>query len=189
MKYLSKFLLALALFGITCTVISKENTTTEVTNYNNELLFGRNFKQEKSIGSNKYFEHSSVDELIRLKKIKYKSNSFARIYIKDRMALFHSVFDIKRVDYPGQYSKTITCPDEFKPKLYETEYVNGFFTFYAGFANKNKITGACVADLIEYKYSYGFIFCSESGSLIEFEHYSALNSNFFEYFRGNLICN
>jgi len=188
MRYLNKFLIMLSLFASTSTVVCEEISGVDSNQFNVEFLFGHKFKQEKSFGSNKYLEHYSADEFIRLKAVKYKSNDFARIYVGDRMALFYSVFDEKRVDYPGQYSKTISCPEEFKPKLFEIAHVNGFTTYYSGYANKNKTTGACVADLINYKYSYGFIFCPKNRSLIEFEHYSALNSDIFESFRGELIC-
>jgi hypothetical protein len=189
MRYLNKFLLAPAFFLLACNVLCEEKSINNSIQINNSYLFGREFTQEKALGLNKYFEYSSLNESIRLKSVKYRSDDFARVYIKDRMALFHSVFDVKRVDYPGQYSKTITCPDEFKPKFSEIDLKDGYLVYYSGFANKNKITGACVADLLEYKYSYGFIFCSSKRELYEFEHYSPLTSNNFDSFRNELVCN
>jgi hypothetical protein len=190
MRYLNKFLLTTSvLFLLACNALCEEKSINTLNQVSNSSFFGREFNQEKALGLNKYFEYASVNESIRLKSVKYRSDEFARIYIKDRMALFHSVFDVKRVDYPGQYSKTITCPDEFKPKLFEIDLEGGYLVYYSGFANKNKITGACVADLLEYKYSYGFIFCSSKRELFEFEHYSPLASNLFDSFRNHLVCN
>jgi hypothetical protein len=189
MRYLNKFLLTLAFFLLASVVLCEESSIYNSSQAKNSYLFGREFNQEKGLGLNKYFEYSSESESIRLKFVKYRSDDFARVYIKDRMALFHSVFDVKRVDYPGQYSKTISCPDEFKPKFFEIDLEGVYLVYYSGFANKNKITGACVADLLEYKYSYGFIFCSSKRELFEFEHYSPLASNLFESFRNELVCN
>jgi hypothetical protein len=187
MRYLNKIFVFVCFFGMALPLMSEENPIQTIA-FNNTSLFGRSFKQASTLGVNKYLEYTSSDEFIGLKLVNYKSRDFARVFIKDRMALFNSVFDVKRVDYPGQYSKTITCPDEFKPKLVELDSDGGYVTYYYGYANKNKTTGACVADLLEYKYSYGFVLCFNKGALYEFEHYSALNSNSFDTFSKGLAC-
>lgn len=187
MRFLNRILIMACVLGTAFPAVSEDNSSRSTIS-NATLLFGRSFRQERTFGANTYFEYTSRNESIGLRIVKYKSNDFARVYIKDRLTLFNSVFDVKRVDYPGQYSKAITCPDEFKPKFVESEFLGGYVAYYSGFANKNKTTGACAADLLGYKYSYGFVLCFNKGALYEFEHYSELNSEAFNQFRDDIVC-
>ncbi len=143
-----------------------------------------------------YLEYDDSKEIITLKIIKNVDPITADIITSDRIALFKSIFEPKRVDYPGQYTRTIECPEAYKPKYYELNNTNtttgsitdGKIRYFIGFANANKVAGACSTDLIYYHYAYGFMHCPSQQSLIEIEYYSVLESNKTPSFMKNLTC-
>lgn len=188
MKYSNKFVILILICCMAPCAMSQSRVEDSKVASENVIVFGKSFSQRKTITGNLYLDYITPEESITVKSTKFKNLDFANSLIKDRMALFYSVFDLKRVDYPGQYSKTISCPEELKPKLVRNDIDQGYLTYYDGYSNKNKITGACVQDLVEYKFVYGFLVCTSSSVLYEFEHYSSLNSLTFQSFLSMLKC-
>jgi hypothetical protein len=151
-------------------------------------IFGEKFVATPTIAGGQSFQIKDRDLFIQLKKIKAPAPESANLYIKDRLMLFRSVFEPKRVDYPGQYSKVIECPEEYKPKYFDMKVVGGEAFFYQGYANKNKVSGACIPDLIAYRHLYGFVYCPSHGHIYEVEHFSLPKSNKLESFVERLSC-
>lgn len=154
----------------------------------NLQIFGESFIATPTIAGGQSFQVKGSDYYVQLKKIKVSGDESAKLFVKDRLTLFQSVFEPKRVDYPGQYSKVIECPSEFKPKYFNKKIFNGEGFFYQGYANKNKVAGACIPDLIAYRHLYGFVYCPSHNYLYEIEHFSSSQSEKLESFIEGLSC-
>ncbi|MFA5797695.1 MAG: hypothetical protein WC916_06725 [Candidatus Woesearchaeota archaeon] len=155
-----------------------------------ENVFGYVFNVSQSKFNQTYLEYDDGKEIITLKIIRDVDLDIAETISSDRIVLFRSIFEPKRVDYPGQYTRTIECPEEFKPKYYEfnNTTVGERTKYFVGYANVNKVAGACTADLIYYNYAYGFMSCPQERWLIEIEYYSILEFNKTQMFMKSLDC-
>jgi hypothetical protein len=151
-------------------------------------IFGQAFRSFPTFGPGEFFESQNDAAVIQIKKINVSSEKIAKAFIKDRLILFKSVFEPKRVDYPGQYSRVIECPNEYKPKFFDRDIKDGYLSYCIGFANKNKVAGACAADLIAYKYFYGFVYCKNQNQMYEVEHFSSLTMQTLEAFIERISC-
>lgn len=151
-------------------------------------LFGYQFKSKLSFGSVQYFEFEGERASIKLNFIPAPSEDIAEAFIDDKFAMFKSVYEAKRVDYPGQYSKVIECPAEFKPKFFPTKAKDGKLAYYLGFANKNKVPGACASDLIAYTHFYGLINCKARAEVLEIEGFFDLTNDNVEKLVKDISC-
>jgi|SaaInl7_200m_RNA_FD_contig_41_455741_length_2453_multi_7_in_0_out_0_3 hypothetical protein len=151
-------------------------------------IFGQQFRSFPTFGSDRFFESKNDAAVIQLKIINVSGDEIAKTFIKNRLILFQSVFEPKRVDYPGQFSRVIECPTEYKPKFFDRNIKDGYLAYYIGFANKNKVSGACTADLIAYKYFYGFVYCNSKKKIYEVEHFSNLTAKTLETFIESISC-
>lgn len=80
-------------------------------------------------------------------------------YIEDKKFLLESLFLPTTSPYPGVITNIRECPEEFKPKVKDTE--NG--TIYMLFAGARFNYGVCAQDLVEYSSIYGIFDCKEKG--------------------------
>lgn len=151
-------------------------------------ILGQQFRSFPTFGPGRFFESKNDAAVIQLKIINVSGEEIAKAFIKDRLTLFQSVFEAKRVDYPGQFSRVIECPTEYKPKFFDRDIKDGYLAYYIGFANKNKVAGACTADLIAYKYFYGFVYCKNENQIYEVEHFSSLTMKTLETFIESISC-
>ena len=80
-------------------------------------------------------------------------------FIEDKKFLFSSLFLPTTSPYPEVITNIIECPDEFKPKVRETN--NG--TVYTLFAGERYNYGVCSQDLVKYSSEYGIFDCKKKG--------------------------
>jgi hypothetical protein len=139
-------------------------------------LFGYRFEPRRSLIGGESFVAEGQDGAIELKIIKVVNAAVAREFMKDKMSLFQSIFEKKRVDYPGQHSRLIECPAEYKPQLFDKAVADGFASYFLGYANQNRVAGACTADLVAYRYVYALVYCGKAGSIYEVEGFFGLQS-------------
>ena len=190
MKYSSSLYLALivvcfCITGCTSAVISKTQAVHNITTHE---VFGYPFIVSNDWGKNNYYEYVNKDETILLKTFPAKSERTAHTFIANRLSLFQSVFEPKRVSYPGQYSRSIECPEKYKPKYFESNTSKGSLSYFLGYANSNKIAGACSDDLIAYKHLYGMLYCISTKTIIEIEYFTNLTSNSTAQFIERISC-
>jgi len=140
-------------------------------------LSGYSFQLKPSLGKSKYFEANSEQATIHLRFISVQNGDVAEAFIEDKLALFKSIYQGKRVDYPGQFSKVIDCPDQFKPNFFPGSVADGKLGYFLGFANKNKVPGSCAADLVSFRYFYGLLYCKNRSEVIEMEAFFNLNED------------
>jgi len=160
-------------------------TKNKVTTQN---IFGYPFKVVTNWGKSNCYEYINPDEIIQLKTFPVKSNETAHAFIDNRLTMFKSVFEPKRVSYPGQYSRTIECPEKYKPKYFERNTSNNLLSYFLGYANNNKVAGACSDDLIVYKHLYGMLYCRSTQTIIEIEYFTNLTSNSTAQFIERILC-
>ena len=153
-----------------------------------EHHLGQDFVRSPTSQTGRVFEHRSLEANIRIKLIRASGKDALQAYADDRLAMYRSVFESKRVDYPGQYSRVIECPEKFQPKFVEIDNEEFNAKIFLGFANKNKVSGACVADLISYRHIYGFVYCKTKVVLYELDHFSTMDSNTGDGFIKSLTC-
>jgi hypothetical protein len=139
-------------------------------------IFGYTFIEKQSFGTAKNYYYEDTNDIVRVKLIQSNSEDKADTYIKDKLALFKSIFEAKRVDYPGQHSKVIECPAEYMPQFSEKLVDGGKLSYFIGYANKNQVTGICASDLLYYKHFYGFLSCKNTSTVYEIEDFSSLNA-------------
>jgi len=153
------------------------------------LIFGKPYIRVSSLAGSRAYEMKGADGLVvQVKEIRARNEAVAMAFIGDRLALFKSVFETKRVDYPGQHSRVIECPAEYKPQFAETNREDYYVAYFMGFANQNKVAGACLPDLIAYRHMYGFVYCKKQAQLFELDHYSNPKLNAPSQFLEALSC-
>jgi len=191
MKYLSSLrnctLILIYFYNIGNTSIVKFSIQAEnkVTVQN---IFGYPFKIITNWGKSNYYEYINSDEIIQLKTFPVKSDETAHAFIDNRLSMFKSVFEPKRVSYPGQYTRTIECPEKYKPKYFERNTSKYSLSYFLGYANYNKVAGACSDDLIVYKHLYGMLYCRSTQTIIEIEYFTNLTSNSTAQFIDRILC-
>ena len=108
--------------------------------------------------------------------------------MEDRLTQFRSVFEARRVDYVGQFSKSIECASEFRPAYFELDIPNGRFAYFEGYASSNKVAGVCAADLVKYRHIYGVAVCHIHNSLLEVEHFTDAARSGIDNFVSRVTC-
>ncbi len=189
-KYLSSLHLALIVicFYITGCASTVKSNTQPTHNLTTQNVFGYPFKVFTNWGKSNYYEYISSNEIILLKTFPAKSDDTANTFIANRLSLFQSVFEPKRVSYPGQHSRSIECPEKYKPRYLERKTTKGSLSYFLGYANKNKVAGACSDDLISYKHLYGMLYCKSTQTIIEIEYFTPINSNRTNSFVERISC-
>jgi hypothetical protein len=177
MKYLNNFLVI-----IITQLFTFQLTIAENVNDLNYLNFGNyNFEITQSFGLLKNYKFNNEEDTIIIRSLVESNKVIANNFIEDRIEQFKSIYSPKRVDYPGQYSKTITCPIELQPTFFKLNDDKKLFSYFVGYATKNKVAGACIDDLVHYKHFYGILYCSNIKTLYEIEGF--FNSNSLEIFK------
>jgi hypothetical protein len=186
MRYLIKlFIASFTLWPI----ISNGDVVTPIQDGGDKInLFGYQFVSKSLFAGVKNYRVVEEKFSIGLKILKTDSESKAESYIGDKLAIFKSIFETRRVDYPGQYSKVIECPQEFKPQFMSRNFVGGTFSYYVGYANKNKVAGACASDQIFYNHFYGLTYCKNKSMVYEIEGFFNLGGNSLNALIDNISC-
>lgn len=154
-----------------------------------KILWGQSYQIVSSIGNTSSYEFEDDEKSISIRKYTHQKSETATLFIENKLAVFNSIYEPKRVDYPGQYSKFIECPNEFKPLHKETYEKNSFAKYMISYANSNKAPGACSQDLIGYKHLYGFKYCRSEKAVYEIEIFSDKNSSYTDNFMEKVSCN
>jgi hypothetical protein len=186
MKYLIKLLIA----GFTLwPMISNGDAVTPTLDGGDKInLFRYQFVGKSLFAGIKNYRVVEEGFSIGLKILKTDSEVKAESYIGDKLAIFKSIFETRRVDYPGQYSKVIECPQEYKPQFLSRNLLDGTFSFYVGYANKNKVAGACASDQIFYNHFFGLAYCKNKSTVYEIEGFFKLGGDDLNILIDNISC-
>lgn len=141
-----------------------------------QKLWGYDFAERHEEGNIRFLEFLSGGEKIELILVNEIEENIAGELVSEKILLFKSIFELRRTGYPGQHTRYIECPDEFKPKYFEKGLDGGHLKYFSGFANSNYVAGACSKNTIRYKMIYGFLYCHQEKMLIELSHFAPLES-------------
>lgn len=164
MKYLTSFFIFLFLFSLL--------VLTSCSSQKGDLppfFDGYSFSKEVLLTSS-FFDYDDGFEKLTIKSKDDVDKQEGFNFVDDQAKLFESIFETRRVSYPGPTTKNIVCPDEFKPKKLEKE-VDGKLIYFRGYANSNFVAGACSEDLINKSMVLALIYCSKTRTFYEVKYY------------------
>jgi hypothetical protein len=113
-------------------------------------------------------------ERLELQVLRGVPAAHAEAIIAEKKGMFESLFREFSTGYPGQVTKHISCPDRYRPQYAEDEFPGGIFRYWLGYANANRVAGACAEDLVHYRLLHGFLYCS-SGVMVDVDLYTGLD--------------
>ncbi len=116
-----------------------------------------------------------LNDIIRIKIIRYKTNKDAKDYMERRTSLIDSLFKDLISPYPGVLSNQIKCSKEFLPRISEEESNDYLKIFYNLYANKRLNFGICNNDLIHYKATINLILCKKTHQVFQIEYFTPYN--------------
>ncbi len=151
-------------------------------------IFGYSFTAHSTLGMGNYYDYQNGETQSQITLIRFSSSDEADIFMEDRLAQFRSVFEPKRVDYPGQYSKAIECSMELKPAFFEKEIPGGRVAYFDGYAGSNRVAGVCSADLVKYRHLYAVANCPWNNYLLEIEHLTEMTNKNRDDFLSRITC-
>ena len=93
--------------------------------------------------------------------------------VEDKTIILESQYEIRDAPYPGEITKEVVCPEEFKPVKNVINNKNSLVN-YQLYSTKSLTYGACAKDLIIYKAFLGFFYCDGKG-LFQIEFFVPIN--------------
>ena len=93
--------------------------------------------------------------------------------IEDKTIILESQYEIRDAPYPGEITREVVCPEEFKPVKNVINNKNSIVN-YQLYSTKSLTYGACAKDLIVYKAFLGFFYCDGKG-LFQIEFFVPIN--------------
>ena len=123
------------------------------------------FEMTKNSGQN--ITAVSGGEVIKLKILKDIEVNSAEKYIGEQKTLFESIFKPQLPPYPEFLTKETGCDEMFLPV--ENSGENG--EYYTVFAGQRFGFGICADDLIKYKASIKFLYCTNTRILAKLEYF------------------
>ncbi|MFC2162126.1 sulfatase [Candidatus Altiarchaeota archaeon] len=134
-------------------------------------VFGMDLKTVYSGNNTLFLSSKEGGRVVELKVVLGLDESSASGVADDSLSLFKSQFEPTRTGYPGQHTRFIECPDDLKPVYHESGSQDSLFKYFLTYANSNLVHGVCSTDLIRYKSIFGFLYCRDTGMLIEVNYY------------------
>ena len=93
----------------------------------------------------------------------------ARQYIDEKRFGIESLYRSMPSPYPETITRTIECPDEFKPAFNMTESEHQDSFIYVLYATERFTYGACSDDLIKYRAIFYLAYCREGNEIYNIE--------------------
>jgi len=125
------------------------------------------------------------DRIIKLEIIENIDAVYAKKYADDKQLMVHSLYRRTPSAYPGMISKTIECPDRFKPAIVPIQIKGKNVPVSILYSTPRLTYGVCVEDLIKYRGALVFFYSETQKTLYrielfipksEFDRREALNS-------------
>ena len=132
-------------------------------------------KTENNIGSVHYTRFTANNRTVILKAEHAKDVDIAKAtqYIDEKRFGIESLYQSTPSPYPDVITRTIECPDEFKPIFYRSEQDNQDSLYYILYANDRFTYGACSDDLIRYRAIFYLVYCKEKNEIYQIELFTA----------------
>ena len=183
MKYSTRLPIIFILFSLLVLTACTEKSENDLPSMFHEYTF-----KTDDLPNSKFFEYQHGDERLVIKQKEDVDVDKGMQLVTEQAKLFESIFEPKRVSYPGPTTQNIICPDEFKPKKFE-EHVDGKLIYFEGYANSNYVAGACSLDLIKKSMVLALMYCEKTRMFLEINYYvDAFNNSSIEDFAKRLSC-
>ena len=86
--------------------------------------------------------------------------------VNDKTAILESQYEIRDAPYPGEITKEVVCPEEFRPLKNVINNSHNIIN-YELYSTNRFTYGVCVQDLAFYKSFIGFFYCNKNLIKIE----------------------
>jgi len=93
----------------------------------------------------------------------------ARQYIDAERFGIESLYVSTPAPYSDVITRTMECPDEFKPVFNSTNYENQDSYYYVLYANDRFVYGICSEDLVKYRAIYYLVYCKNNKDIYQME--------------------
>lgn len=129
--------------------------------------------QERSFDGIKISELNAENQnqTIFVKRFSNVDADFQKKYFLDKMAELNSLFETTQAPYPGVVTRTIVCPDEFKPTVTEEENKTIESVVYVMYSNERFTYGVCSKDLIKYRAIFSLVYCKAKKEIYQIEYF------------------
>lgn len=162
-------ILSISIFFIL--INQQKNLNYQLKKYGIEITEARDFKITKNNDDN--ITANQEKKRMKIKIFRDFNKEKSERYIEEQMALLESLFEPQLPPYPEFLTKETGCNEKFKPIKKESQYGN-YYLLYAG---ERFGYGICTEDLIKYKASIGFFYCSTKNILFKIEYFIPYNKN------------
>lgn len=108
-------------------------------------------------------------KVIKIEAIRNIEAKEAKKHIEGKQDVIKSLYVNIPSPYPGMVSKTITCPDEFKPEIIYLKVSDETVPVYLLYSTPRFTYGAGVEELIKYRGALLFIYSPDSKTLYQIE--------------------
>jgi len=114
-----------------------------------------------------------ADDRLKIRVFEGHTPESAAALKEDMHAQFRNLFGDRQAPYPGQLSKTLSCPETFLPKELETS--GDQLLVMQLFANARFSYGGCDESLLRYRSTMGLIYMRESGRFFQVEYFEPVD--------------
>lgn len=131
-------------------------------------------KTESNIGGMHFTRFTANNGTVILKVEHAKDVDVAKAtqYIDEKRFGIESLYQSTPSPYPDVLTRTIECPDKFKPVLNATED-NRDSSYYILYANDRFTYGVCSEDLIKYRAVFYLVYCEQKNEIYQVELFTA----------------
>ena len=113
------------------------------------------------------------DDRLKIRVFEGHTPESAAALKEDMHAQFRNLFGDRQAPYPGQLSKTLSCPETFLPK--ELDASGDQLLVMQLFANARFSYGGCDESLLRYRSTMGLIYLRESGRFFQVEYFEPVD--------------
>ncbi len=99
----------------------------------------------------------------------------AQRIVNDKIAVLESQYEIRNAPYPGEVTREVVCPEEFKPvkNIIDNQHSMANYMLYSTISFTY---GVCAKDLIAYKAFFGLFYCEKRNNLVQIELFVPINN-------------
>jgi hypothetical protein len=108
---------------------------------------------------------------VRVEQIKGADAANARQYIDEKRFIVESLYMSTPSPYPDVVTRTIECPDEFKPISNTTEQNDQESSTYILYANDRFTYGACSDEIAKYRAIFHLVYCKDKKEIYQIEYF------------------
>jgi len=133
-------------------------------------------KTESNIGDIHFtrFIANNGTIILKVEHAKDVDTAKAKQYIDEKRFGIESLYQSIPSPYPDVVTRTIECPEKFKPIFDITDQDSQDSFYYILYANDRFTYGVCSDDLIKYRAIFYLVYCEQKKEIYQIELFTAL---------------